>query len=143
MAVQGEKTRWTQQSQEFADEIQRLVGDCTIASGFVSYLGPFNKEFRDILQTETILADLIKNKIPVSPDINTCKFLSDDAEVGEWKLQGLPTDELSIQNGILVTRSSRWPVLIDPQGRVAGFLQPPYRPDSLSADLRKAAASRS
>lgn len=34
-------------------------------------------------------------------------------------------------------------VLIDPQGRVAGFLQPPYRPDSLSADLRKAAASRS
>lgn len=34
-------------------------------------------------------------------------------------------------------------VLLDPQGRVAGFLQPPYRPDSLSADLRKAAASRS
>lgn len=34
-------------------------------------------------------------------------------------------------------------VLIDPQGRVAGFLQPPYRPDSLTADLRKAAASRS
>lgn len=31
-------------------------------------------------------------------------------------------------------------VLLDPQGRVAGFLQPPYRPESLSADLRKAAA---
>lgn len=32
----------------------------------------------------------------------------DDAEVGEWVLQGLPTDELSVQNGIMVTRASRW-----------------------------------
>lgn len=35
------------------------------------------------------------------------KFLVDEAEVGEWTLQGLPTDELSVQNGIMVTRASR------------------------------------
>ena len=43
------------------------------------------------------------------------KVLVDDAEVGEWVLQGLPTDELSVQNGIMVTRASRcvavWHVL--------------------------------
>eukprot|EP00966_Prymnesium_polylepis_P243643 5634368-Prymnesium_polylepis.1 len=33
----GEKARWTQQSEAFADEIRRLTGDVSIACAFMGY----------------------------------------------------------------------------------------------------------
>ncbi|KAJ9508838.1 hypothetical protein QJQ45_028152, partial [Haematococcus lacustris] len=116
-ALAGEEARWTAQSKEFDTQIQRLTGDCALASGFVSYLGPFNKEFRELLMNRDFYGDCMRLTIPVTPDMQVTKFLVEEAEVGEWTLQGLPTDELSVQNGIMVTRASRYPVLVDPQGQ--------------------------
>lgn len=38
----------------------------------------------------------MKRGIPTTPDLELTKFLVDDATVGEWNLEGLPSDELSI-----------------------------------------------
>jgi len=122
-ALAGEEARWTAQSAEFAGQVQRLTGDCALAASFVSYLGPFNKEFRELLLTRDFTGDLVRHGIPVTQNLQVSQFLVEESERGEWTLQGLPTDELSVQNGILVTRATRYPVLVDPQGQGLSWLK--------------------
>jgi dynein heavy chain len=122
-ALAGEEVRWTEQSKQFDLQIQRLTGDCAMASSFVSYLGPFNKEFRDLLCTRDFYGDLFSRGIPVTENLDVTRFLVEESEIGEWNLQGLPTDELSIQNGIMTTRATRYPVLVDPQGQGLAWIK--------------------
>ena len=35
----------------------------------------------------------------------------------DWNIQGLPNDAFSTENGALVTKSRKWPLMIDPQGQ--------------------------
>ncbi|EDV21817.1 uncharacterized protein TRIADDRAFT_59929 [Trichoplax adhaerens] len=112
----GERQRWTQQSKEFESEIGRLVGDVLLCTAFLSYAGPFNQEFRSILSRNWQREMRIK-KIPFTLNLNISGMLVDNTEVSEWLIQGLPNDDLSIQNGIIVTKATRYPLLIDPQGQ--------------------------
>ena len=119
----GERARWGEDSRTFADMKRRLLGDCAVACAFISYCGPFNQPFRTRLITERFTADCRSRGVPVSPDLDVTSFLVDVGTVGNWGLQGLPTDPLSIQNGILVTRSERYPLLVDPQGQALAWLR--------------------
>jgi hypothetical protein len=44
--------------------------------------------------------------------------LQDPVKVRTWTIAGLPTDSVSIENGIIVSKARRWPLMIDPQGQV-------------------------
>ncbi|MAC17935.1 MAG: hypothetical protein CMC97_06535, partial [Flavobacteriales bacterium] len=120
--LSGENARWTEDSKNFAIRRKRLVGDVALASSFVTYCGPFNSEFRDRL-CDTQLATTHKKKVPASDKINLVDFLVDQGTIGEWALEGLPADDLSIQNGIMVTKSSRFPLMIDPQGQALAWIK--------------------
>uniref|UniRef100_A0A8B9FHY9 Dynein heavy chain 5, axonemal n=1 Tax=Amazona collaria TaxID=241587 RepID=A0A8B9FHY9_9PSIT len=112
----GEKLRWTASSKNFQNQIINLVGNVLLATGFLSYSGPFNQEYRNLL-LQLWKKEMDNSKIPYSNDLNLTGMLVDNTTVGEWNLQGLPNDDLSIQNGIIVTKASRYPLLIDPQGQ--------------------------
>ena len=129
----GERVRWTDDANNFADLKKRLVGDCAVACAFVSYCGPFNQEFRKKCVQEKFISDCKALSVPVTNALDVVSFMVDVGTIGDWNMEGLPTDNLSIQNGIMVTRSSRYPLLIDPQGQAIGWIRnreadrmPPY-----------------
>ena len=119
----GERKRWTEDAANFSDQKKRLVGDCAIGCAFVSYCGPFNQNFRDYLINDKFTADCELRKVPVTRKLDVISFLVDVGTIGDWNMQGLPTDPLSTQNGILVTKSTRYPLLIDPQGQALSWIQ--------------------
>ena len=58
----------------------------------------------------------VKKKIPCSQTFSLNATLGDPVKVRAWQIAGLPVDNFSIDNGIIVSNSRRWPLMIDPQG---------------------------
>ena len=60
----------------------RLVGDVLLATGFLSYSGPFNQTFRSKLR-ENWQAELTRRRIPFTDSLNIIAMLVDNATVSD------------------------------------------------------------
>jgi dynein heavy chain len=60
--------------------------------------------------------------LPFTEGLNLIDFLVSQDIIGKWLLEGLPNDELSKQNGIIISASSRYPMMIDPQGQALTWI---------------------
>ena len=48
--------------------------------------------------------------------------ITNENDASEWALQGLPSDNLSLENATISTRSKSYPLLMDPQGQGKNWL---------------------
>lgn len=119
----SEKVRWAEDMEMYKHQLERLIGDSVLGAAFLCYLGPLNQEYRQTLLNDTFKADLVERGVPVTPDFTLSEFLADEAEIFGWRGEGLPADELSIQNGLLITRANRFPLCIDPQLQVVRWIK--------------------
>jgi dynein heavy chain len=56
-----------------------------------------------------------EKSIPFSKNYEFVEYLAGKAEARKWQQDGLPTDDFSSENGVLVTKGLRWALNIDPQ----------------------------
>ncbi|KAK4876213.1 hypothetical protein RN001_012635 [Aquatica leii] len=111
----GERERWDATVFTLDRQFGFLPGDCLLATAFVSYLGPFVSQYRDSLVDMWKKRYVQYQEIPFDTEFVVINFLSDPTTIREWNIQGLPSDGFSTENGIIVTRGTRWPLVIDPQ----------------------------
>uniref|UniRef100_T1INB1 Dynein axonemal heavy chain 2 n=1 Tax=Strigamia maritima TaxID=126957 RepID=T1INB1_STRMM len=112
--LSGERGRWEKTVKILDGKLMHILGDCLMAAACVSYMGPFLSSYRDHLEEIWLFA--IKNKsIPIDLEFSLSEFLVTPNQIREWNGQGLPSDDFSTVNGIVVSKANRWPLMVDPQ----------------------------
>ncbi|KAG5839016.1 hypothetical protein ANANG_G00229870 [Anguilla anguilla] len=127
----GEKTRWSIAADDLQNIYDNLTGDVLISAGVIAYLGAFTSAFRqDCSRNWTQLCK--SRDIPSSDDFSLSKTLGDPIKIRAWNIAGLPTDSFSIDNGVIVSNSRRWPLMIDPQGQANKWVKNSEKDNKLS-----------
>eukprot|EP00794_Sanderia_malayensis_P008808 gene8808-9750_t len=112
----GEKTRWTETAALLGERYVKLTGDVLLSSGVVAYLGAFTVDFRhECVKDWVTLCN--EEKIPCSESFSLNATLGEPVKIRDWQISGLPVDSFSVDNGIIVDNTRRWPLMIDPQGQ--------------------------
>ena len=127
----GEKVRWAAAAKQLGADYLNVTGDILISSGVIAYLGPFTPVYRERCISEWIRA-CTKVGLPVSDQYNLSAIIGDPVKIRQWHIDGLPTDNLSIDNGTMIINSRRWPLMIDPQGQANKWVKNMEKPNKLS-----------
>ena len=120
-SLEQEKDRWNQTSEAFDRQMSTLIGDALLAGAFLTYCGAFDHRMRRELLAEWSLA-LESLHVPSQADLNIVSFLTQPSEQLQWSSCGLPNDELTTQNAMLLARFNRYPLIIDPSGQATAFI---------------------
>ena len=118
----GEKTRWKEQSVILTEVYRNLTGDVLVSSGMIAYLGAFTSVFRDQLSSLWVSQCQEKN-IPSAGKFSLPSTLGNPVNIRDWILEGLPSDNFSVENAIINQKARRWPLFIDPQGQANKWIR--------------------
>lgn len=114
--LEGEFTRWNQEVESMTEDLERVPQFSLLGSAFLVYLSnaPENERKRSMGMWQEMLGI---NKF----DLN--HFLSSERDILQWRSEGLPSDNLSVENAMCILQSILSPYLIDPSSRAAEWLK--------------------
>jgi dynein heavy chain len=84
-----------------------------LACAAISYNGPLTGSYRTELD-ELWKGQILEQNIPMSEKYAIVDVLGEPMVIREWIINGLPSDGVSVENSIFVTKGYRWPLIIDP-----------------------------
>ncbi|KAJ5496798.1 Dynein heavy chain domain-2 [Penicillium fimorum] len=121
-SLSSERERWEDGSKSFETQISTLVGDVLIAAAFLAYAGLYDQQFRKAM-AEDWVHQLGASGIDFKPHNPITEYLSNADERLTWQSHSLPVDDLCTENAIILKRFNRYPLIVDPSGRITEFLQ--------------------
>ncbi|XP_050420010.1 cytoplasmic dynein 2 heavy chain 1 [Adelges cooleyi] len=121
--LDDEFSRWGQQVNELSESLENLLLNSLLASAFVTYL----PECTDSVRNEK----MEKWKFELKADeFSFSKFMESERQILQWITEGLPSDETSHQNAIILKQIQSlkvpekfYPLIIDPNNNIMEWLK--------------------
>ena len=126
----GEKERWKQVAAGLKVDYTNLTGDVLLCAGYIAYLGAFTQPYRDEVLGKWI-EQCKAGGIPCSDTFKLITVLGEPVKIQQWAIDGLPNDSFSVDNAIVMNKSRRWPLIIDPQGQANKWIRKMEQPHNL------------
>ncbi|MFT7803200.1 cytoplasmic dynein 2 heavy chain 1 [Arapaima gigas] len=114
--LDGEHRRWNSQVVEITDELETLPKRAQLAAGFITYLSAAPEDQRRASLNKWMMSLGLQK-------FDLRHFLCSESEQLIWKGEGLPSDDLSMENALVILQSCACPFLIDPSSRATEWLR--------------------
>jgi dynein heavy chain 1, cytosolic len=125
-SLSNEQTRWESSSESFKIQMSTIIGDVVLSSALMAYSGYYDQAMRNSL-FNTWISHLQNANIKFKEDLARIEYLSNADERMSWTASSLPTDDLCIENAIMLKRFNRYPLIIDPSGQATEFILNMYK----------------
>ncbi len=111
-----EKSRWDKQMAGLDEQLLQLPRNILMAAGFITYLGQAPEDAR---------ANVVRDwcsYLAVKDTFNFMLMMSTETDRLTWKAQGLPGDDLSSENAVIILNTMQYPLIIDPATQATDWL---------------------
>mmetsp|Transcript_33539 Transcript_33539/g.74227 ORF Transcript_33539/g.74227 Transcript_33539/m.74227 type:complete len:2007 (+) Transcript_33539:3-6023(+) len=112
----GEKSRWVSQVKSMDTDLAELPLNALLTAAFITYLPSHPEDVRSRVQDDWLKYLGLK-------EYDFCRFMSSESEMLKWKGEGLPGDDLSMQNAVVILNSTQSPLVIDPSTQASEWLK--------------------
>jgi len=129
-SLSQESKRWSSSSEGFQLILRSLVGDALLMASFLAYSGFFDFKARlNLMKKWRDCLDLLG--IEYRENLCMVEALSKESDRLKWQTMGLPSDSLSLENGVILQDYVRFPLIIDPSGHAINFIMNKYQQNKI------------
>ena len=113
--LEGEFERWNNEVELMEKDLGKIPLFSLLAAAFLTYLSNAPEDIRKKCMEKWQVSLGIKR-------FDLKRFLSSEREMLQWRAEGLPSDDLSIENAMCILHSKQSSYLIDPSSRASNWL---------------------
>ncbi|KPA81036.1 putative dynein heavy chain [Leptomonas pyrrhocoris] len=115
--LSGEKDRWAGEVRSIGEANDSMPKRALAAAGFLTYLGQ---------ETESGRRRYLKtwcDRLNLTEVVDVTRFLRTEGELLQWKSEGLPADDLSLENAVVMLDTEQTPLIVDPASKAVEWVK--------------------